>query len=228
MECSSWRCGLWRRGRKVPAPPSGTAIPAPGHVAHLPGGVRAGCRTRRGPGAPGRQTGEHAARCPSRRPDHVYLSDFGLSKSGRSGQLTGTGEFLGTPDYTAPEQIEGTAADGRTDQYALACSAFELLTGTTPFAGGEGWATVWAHLNTPPPASPHGGRIFLRSRTRYSPGPWPRRRRTGTEAAGNSAMHCVTRSALPPIMLPHPDQPLPSPGLGHPSSVAPRSPAARP
>jgi serine/threonine protein kinase len=86
------------------------------------------------------------------RPDHVYLSDFGLSKSGRSGQLTGTGEFLGTPDYTAPEQIEGTAADGRADQYALACSAFELLTGTTPFARGEGWATVWAHLNTPPPA----------------------------------------------------------------------------
>jgi serine/threonine-protein kinase len=86
------------------------------------------------------------------RPDHVYLSDFGLSKSVRSGQLTGTGEFLGTPDYTAPEQIEGTAADGRTDQYALACSAFELLTGTTPFANGEGWATVWAHLNTPPPA----------------------------------------------------------------------------
>ena len=85
------------------------------------------------------------------RPDHVYLSDFGLSKGMQSSQLTGSSQFLGTPDYTAPEQIEGAAADGRTDQYALACSAFELLTGTVPFARGESWQTVWAHLNTPPP-----------------------------------------------------------------------------
>jgi serine/threonine-protein kinase len=66
--------------------------------------------------------------------------------------LTGSGHFLGTPDYMAPEQIEGAGADGRTDQYALACSAFELLAGTVPFARSEGWATVWAHLNTGPPA----------------------------------------------------------------------------
>jgi hypothetical protein len=85
------------------------------------------------------------------RPDHVYLSDFGLSKGMQSSQLTGSSQFLGTPDYTAPEQIAGAAADGRTDQYALACSAFELLTGTVPFARNEGWATVWAHMNTPPP-----------------------------------------------------------------------------
>ncbi len=42
------------------------------------------------------------------RPDHVYLSDFGLSKSAEvSLGLTAAGQFLGTPDYTAPEQIEG-------------------------------------------------------------------------------------------------------------------------
>jgi serine/threonine-protein kinase len=85
------------------------------------------------------------------RPDHVYLSDFGLSKGVRSGGLTGTGQFLGTPDYTPPEQIEGRPVDGRTDQYALACAAFELLTGSVPFAPSEGWAVVWAHLNKPPP-----------------------------------------------------------------------------
>jgi len=68
------------------------------------------------------------------RPDHVYLSDFGLSKAamGATG-LTGAGQFLGTVDYIAPEQIEGKAVDGRVDQYALACAAFELLTGTPPF-----------------------------------------------------------------------------------------------
>ena len=85
------------------------------------------------------------------RPDHVYLSDFGLSKGVQSGRMTASGQFLGTPDYIAPEQIEGLPVDGRADQYALACAAFELLTGTVIFARDEGWATVWAHLNSPPP-----------------------------------------------------------------------------
>jgi serine/threonine-protein kinase len=85
------------------------------------------------------------------RPDHVYLSDFGLSKGVQSGRLTASGQFLGTPDYIAPEQIEGLPVDGRADQYALACVAFELLTRTVIFARNEGWATVWAHLNSPPP-----------------------------------------------------------------------------
>ena len=85
------------------------------------------------------------------RPDHVYLSDFGLSKGARSGRLTASGQFLGTPDYVAPEQIEGLPVDGRADQYALACVAFELLTAAVIFDRDEGWATIWAHLNSPPP-----------------------------------------------------------------------------
>src|SRR6202012_4996569 len=63
-------------------------------------------------------------------PDHVYLSDFGLSKGITSSTgLTGAGRFLGTPDYAAPEQVTGDPVDGRADQYALACVAFTLLTG---------------------------------------------------------------------------------------------------
>jgi len=64
------------------------------------------------------------------RADHVYLSDFGVSKTAlASTGLTGTGAFLGTVDYAAPEQIQGIDVDGRADQYALGCSAFELLSG---------------------------------------------------------------------------------------------------
>jgi serine/threonine-protein kinase len=86
------------------------------------------------------------------RPDHVYLSDFGLSKGAAStAGLTGTGQFLGTLDYISPEQIEGRPADGRADQYALACAAFELLTGAPPFRHDEAMAVMYAQLSEPPP-----------------------------------------------------------------------------
>jgi hypothetical protein len=86
------------------------------------------------------------------RPDHVYLSDFGLSKGAMSSsRLTGAGLFLGTADYAAPEQIDGRAVDGRTDQYALACAAFELLAGAPPFQRDQATATIWAQMSEPPP-----------------------------------------------------------------------------
>jgi len=87
------------------------------------------------------------------RPDHVYLSDFGLSKSalGVSG-ITATGQFLGTPSYIAPEQIDNKAIDGRADQYSLAATAFELLCGAPPFQGVQPMAVIYAHLSEPPPS----------------------------------------------------------------------------
>jgi hypothetical protein len=88
------------------------------------------------------------------RSDHVYLADFGLSKKtlAASAGLTGTGQFLGTLDYVAPEQIQGRPTDGRTDQYGLACAAFELLAGAPPFQREEASAVMYAHLSEPPPA----------------------------------------------------------------------------
>jgi DNA-binding beta-propeller fold protein YncE/tRNA A-37 threonylcarbamoyl transferase component Bud32 len=87
------------------------------------------------------------------QPDHVYLSDFGLSKHWLSSStLTSQGEFLGTMDYVAPEQIEGNPVDGRADQYALACSAFEMLSGSPPFRRDETMAIMWAQVSAPPPA----------------------------------------------------------------------------
>ena len=86
------------------------------------------------------------------RPDHVYLSDFGLSKTSLAvSGLTATGQFLGTLDYVAPEQIEGRPLDGRTDEYALACSAYEMLCGEPPFRRDQGVSVMFAHLSEPPP-----------------------------------------------------------------------------
>jgi serine/threonine-protein kinase len=87
------------------------------------------------------------------RPDHLYLSDFGLAKpSAAASGLTATGQFFGTVDYVAPEQIQGDPLDGRTDQYALACAAFEMLSGSPPFQRENGMAIISAQLSEPPPS----------------------------------------------------------------------------
>jgi YVTN family beta-propeller protein len=85
-------------------------------------------------------------------PQHAYLCDFGLSKmvSSISG-LTATGQFLGTVDYVAPEQIKGEALDGRADLYSLACVLYECLAGVPPYRRDTEVATLWAHMQEPPP-----------------------------------------------------------------------------
>jgi serine/threonine protein kinase len=85
--------------------------------------------------------------------DHVYLSDFGLTKQSQlTSSLTSTGQFLGTLDYIAPEQIEGSKlVDGRADLYSLACAAFEMLSDAPPFRRDQGVAVIWAQISAPPP-----------------------------------------------------------------------------
>ena len=86
------------------------------------------------------------------RPEHVYLSDFGVARGVMSSSgLTRAGQFLGTPDYAAPEQISGGDVDGRADQYALACVAYTLLSGTVLFRREVPMAVLYAHLSVPPP-----------------------------------------------------------------------------
>jgi hypothetical protein len=87
------------------------------------------------------------------RPEHPYLSDFGLVKGAMaSADLTRTGQFLGTANYVAPEQISGKPALPQTDQYSLACVAYTLLTGTLPFARDDSMAVLWAHMYDLPPS----------------------------------------------------------------------------
>ena len=79
--------------------------------------------------------------------EHAYLTDFGLTKhvSSKSG-LTRTGQFMGTIDYVAPEQIRGNDVDGRTDLYSLGCVTYECLTGEVPFTKDQDVAILFAHL----------------------------------------------------------------------------------
>jgi serine/threonine protein kinase, bacterial len=79
--------------------------------------------------------------------DTVKLADFGIAKAaGESTSLTSTGITIGTVNYLSPEAIEGLDLDNRADIYSLGCTAFELLTGTTPFSGNSITAVMSAHL----------------------------------------------------------------------------------
>jgi hypothetical protein len=83
--------------------------------------------------------------------DRAYLSDFGVVKELASNGMTRTGSFIGTIEYSAPEQIEGKEVDARTDVYSLACVLYESLTGTPPFHRASEVAVLNAHLHDPPP-----------------------------------------------------------------------------
>ena len=84
-------------------------------------------------------------------PDHVYLADFGITKHAmsRSG-MTATGQFLGTVDYVAPEQIQGMSVLGLADQYSLGCVVYECLTGRVPFEKDLDAAIIFAHVTESP------------------------------------------------------------------------------
>jgi serine/threonine protein kinase len=87
----------------------------------------------------------------------AFLSDFGLAKGRAYTVLTKPGEVMGTIDYLAPELIRGEPATPATDIYALACTIYECVSGTTPFAHGSAFQVGLAHLQEDPP-DPGGAR----------------------------------------------------------------------
>ncbi|MGV9302833.1 MULTISPECIES: serine/threonine protein kinase [unclassified Nonomuraea] len=88
--------------------------------------------------------------------DHVYLTDFGITKHRTSiTGLTQTDQFIGTPRYMSPEQINKEHIDGRADQYALACVVYEALAGRMPFERDNDVALLWAHLAEAPTPLSH-------------------------------------------------------------------------
>jgi serine/threonine protein kinase len=83
----------------------------------------------------------------------VYLTDFGVAKQvGAATSATGTGQWVGTMDYLAPEQISGVSVDGAVDIYAATSVVCHCLTGQVPFPRENEAAQLWAHVNARPPA----------------------------------------------------------------------------
>ena len=119
----------------------------------------------------------------------TYLTDFGLVKAvgAASGVVTRTGQWLGTPDYAAPEQVLGTAVNAQTDVYALGCMLYHMIAGKPPFEGETHVAKLFAHVSEPPPSlaaarpgAPGGARRHHPNRPRKGAGgALPERGRAG-------------------------------------------------
>ncbi len=91
-----------------------------------------------------------------RRQDHVKVLDFGIAKldiegAPSSSQLTRVGAVFGTPEYMSPEQAMGMTVDHRSDLYAVGIIVYEMLSGRTPFAGGNMAAVLTGQLTAEPP-----------------------------------------------------------------------------
>lgn len=90
---------------------------------------------------------------PESEDQRILLADFGIARWANDiSGLTATNMTVGTVSYAAPEQLMGESLDGRADQYALAATAFHLLTGSPPFSHSNPAVVISQHLSAAPPA----------------------------------------------------------------------------
>ncbi|WAJ47987.1 protein kinase (plasmid) [Mycobacterium sp. Aquia_216] len=181
------------------------------------------------------------------RPDdgsapRVLLSDFGIARPAADDtDLTQTTDLQSATttqmgvsvDYSAPEQLRGAPIDGRADQYALAATAYHLLTGSRPFPHPHPVAVINAHLTAPPPR-PGALRpqwaatdaVFARALAKDPAQRFPRCADFAAALAGalspptNASPADPTMAASPPppyLVTPHPG----APGPAEPSRAAP-------
>ena len=148
----------------------------------------------------------------------VLLTDFGIARNLNDiSGLTMTNMTVGTVAYSAPEQLRGDDIDGRADQYALAATAYHLLTGTKLFEHSNPVAVISAHLSSPPPlpgqTRPDLAALdptFARALSKNPEQRFP--------SAPTSPPHCPPTSPTPPPTTPPQPQPTtpPPPNTGPP------------
>jgi serine/threonine-protein kinase len=89
----------------------------------------------------------------------LAVGDFGIATVATEASVTQTGQVLGTAAYISPEQARGEPATAASDRYALACVAFELLTGRRPYSGEHPAAQARAHVEASVPSASAVGEL---------------------------------------------------------------------
>jgi hypothetical protein len=125
------------------------------------------------------------------------VMDYGIARARRFEGLTVTGSFLGSPEYVAPEAIEGKG-DARSDLYSLGVMFYEALTGRRPFTADTPFGVLRKHLTEPPPPPsllvpglpPELERIVLRLLDKQAD-----RRHAGAEELVNELRDFLNRAA---------------------------------
>ncbi|GAA2798563.1 serine/threonine-protein kinase [Kitasatospora paracochleata] len=135
------------------------------------------------------------------------LTDFGIARLVDAPRRTRATRIIGTPDYLAPEIIEGLEPRAAVDIYALATVLYELLTGATPFGGGHTGAVLRRHVteNVPPvPGMPDGlWRIISECLAKA-----PASRLRAAELAARLRELLPSLAGLPPLAVPAPRSPV--------------------
>jgi predicted Ser/Thr protein kinase len=148
--------------------------------------------------------------------DHAYLADFGLTQASDEVSLTETGQFIGTIDYVAPEQIQGLGATARSDVYSLTAVLYEALTGFVPFARPNEAAVLYAHIAEPPPSvterrselPPEIDAVIARGMAKVPDERYPSAGELIAEAIvafGDEAAAAALRPQAPPPVAPSPE-----------------------
>jgi hypothetical protein len=151
----------------------------------------------------------------SAREEHAYLSDFGLTRLLASEtQLTETGQWMGTIDFSAPEQLSAHRIDARADVYSLGCVLHAALVGTPPFPRSTLPATLLAHMQEPIPRPSERGapagfdRVMARALAKEPEGRYPSAGDLGRAACAAARGEPVTESERSVAVGPAaPDQP---------------------
>ena len=155
----------------------------------------------------------------------ILLTDFGIAREADDvNGLTQTDMAIGTVTYVAPEQLTGKALDGRADQYALAATAFHLLTGAPVFDEANRILLAGQHLNAPPPRLSsrrpdlaHLDGVMAKALAKRPDRRYPRCLDFARALSGSTEMSTA------PQPVPQPDQPPATPGLGVHTAAMPMS-----
>ncbi|MCQ9183599.1 protein kinase [Streptomyces sp. IBSBF 2953] len=152
----------------------------------------------------------------------ALLTDFGVAKLIDTPKRTRATKIIGTPDYLAPEIVEGLPPRASVDIYALATVLYELLAGFTPFGGGHPGAVLRRHVTesvAPLPGIPDElWQLIVQCLAKA-----PASRLRASELAARLREQLPMLTGMPPLDVDEPDT---EPEEGDPAEAAPSVPAA--